>query len=311
MAKNNHTRITKVDPDSVTFGVEIECYLPTAKVQAFGIQIGDRHCGIPLRPPFIPGWRAEKDGSLTHIPNYTAIEIVSPPLAGHTGLLQMCEAYHILNSWGAIVNTSCGLHVHVGMRSVLGERANDFALVTRWVRRLVHLVSVHEPALIALTGEPARANNRYCQSIKPKWEGKLTTATPLTTLQQFNDQPDPDGRAPRYHTLNLCNLFSAGEKCTVEFRAFAGTLDWLQGMGCVAACLGLCQRAAEQGTAPNYDTSPANWAQAQAYVASLHKLLWAKSPRYGWPTLTFAEYGERVMALQLAQAVKFAEAFTV
>ena len=55
---------------------------------------------------------------------------------------------------------------------------------------------------------------------------------------------DRDGSAAsdRYHLLNLTNLHRSGKR-TVEFRAFAGSLNEVKVVGYIRLCLGLVERA--------------------------------------------------------------------
>ncbi len=63
MAKNPHNRIARVAIDRVTFGVEIECFLPDTVAQTLNLQLGPRHHGRPLPAPFPADWYAEEDAS--------------------------------------------------------------------------------------------------------------------------------------------------------------------------------------------------------------------------------------------------------
>lgn len=305
MARNPQTRIAQVDPDNVTFGVEIECFIP----DYHRLEIGRRHHGLPLPPPFPYGWLAEKDGSLKPDNDWlNPVEIVSPKLCGRRGLDAVAEMYAVLGRLGARVNATCGLHVHIGMRSVLGDRADEFGLVVRWVRRLLHLVSVHEPALYAISGDPARPNSEFCRSIKPKWHGKLTPRDDFDAVRRHNAETQTTSASElrdvsRYCTLNLCNLFEP--KCTVEFRAFAATLDPLQAIGCITTALGLCHRAASCGTSPNYDAAPPDWRQAESYVRQMQSALWFGVRRYGWPAGAWEDYGLKVIGQQITAARSF------
>ncbi len=73
--------------------------------------------------PFPQGWTAERDGSLhTSRRGYVAVEIVSPILKGRAGIEQIKQMAEVLRQVGAAVNPTCGMHIHVGARSVAGER---------------------------------------------------------------------------------------------------------------------------------------------------------------------------------------------
>ena len=291
MTKNTQARIAEVNIDQVTFGVEIECTLSRRAIREHGITIGDYHDGRLLPAPFPSGWSVERDGSIDPDPNYVATEIVSPILTNVHGLTQIAEVIGLLNSLHARVNETCGFHVHVGMPSVLGEKSREFGVVVRWVRRLINLVSKHEPALFAITGRRYRLYSNYCKSIKTRWGGKLNTTDTLDKIINENN------RIGRYSTLNLCSLFSVSN--TVEFRVFAGTLDPIQAVGNIVTALGLCHRAAVCPTSPKFDTQPAT-----DFVAATNDLQ-AALCKYGWPSDAQSLYGPAVIQLQKVNAEAF------
>lgn len=296
MAKNGASRRVEVDVDAVTFGVEIECTLPSGYIQERGILIGAYHHGAQLPAPFPAGWTAQRDGSLEAGRGYKAVEIVSPVLKGMDGLREVLRVFEILNEAGVRVNPSCGFHVHVGVQSVLGAQASDEGIVVRWVRRMVHLVSVHELALFAITGQPGRPSSVYCRTIKGQWDGVLQTQSSLRTVTDH-----VSGHSDRYHTLNLCNL--VGGKRTVEFRVFGATVDGVQALGYVVTAMGIAHRAAACGTAPGFDRDTlVDLAQAEDAVVTLQKAL----ARYGWPTGAKAEWGRAIGQVQADAARRFA-----
>jgi len=295
MAKNGASRRVVVDVDAMTFGVEIECTLPNRYVRAQRIQIGGYHRGAELPAPFPTGWTAQHDGSLDAEPGFTAIEIVSPVLKGTAGLEEVLRVYSILNEAGVQVNSSCGFHVHVGVRSVLGTRASDEGLVVRWVRRMLHLVSVHELGLFAITGKRSRLDNTYCETIKRQWDQVLETTSRLETITRKVEY-----HGERYHTLNLCNL--TGGKRTVEFRLFGATLDGIQALGYIVAALGIAHRAAECGVAPQFDSHTPVVTRESCLAAV--KALQSALADYGWPTGA-KRWGKAIRKAQLDAVQRF------
>jgi len=76
----------------LTFGIEIECFLPRGSVR-----VGGYHRGARLGGDFPAGWNAQSDSSLhTTLRNYQAVEIVSPILKGADGLAQVRQVAAIL-----------------------------------------------------------------------------------------------------------------------------------------------------------------------------------------------------------------------
>jgi hypothetical protein len=299
MAKHAEQRKVEVDPGDITFGVEIECLIPSRFVRERGITVGRYHHGDRLPAPFPTGWTAQRDGSLLSESRFTPMEIVSPVLRSLAGLEEILKVFRILNDAGAKVNDSCGFHVHVGARSVLGDRADDRALNVRWVRRMLHLMSRHEGALFAITGRPSRWHNDFCRTIKYKWDGVLETTSDLAEIERHIA-----GHGERYYTLNLKNLF--GMRRTVEFRLFGATTDGLQAIGYVITALGIAHRAAECGTVAPFEgrrdaLTPQTWADA---VRSLHHTL----SGYGWIPDAKRQWGKGIRRVQRENARSFIQA---
>lgn len=269
--------LVQVNPNDITFGIEIECLLPDAYIEQNDLRLGGYHTTSRHLPSPFNRWALTHDGSLISEHGFTACEIVSPVLTGLDGLKQVHAIYKHLDAIGFKVNDSCGAHVHIGFRSLLGARADDEKLSARIIRRLVNLVSQHEFGLIAVTGNRRRLHNRYCESIKSQGGFSLEeTRTITSVLRKAED-------AGRYRTLNLKNLDSA--KRTIEFRVFAGTTGPEHAVSYVLTAMGLCQRACEVPAGPTFeplDDTPANFA-AEA-VALQKRLGWHNGKKYGVPS---------------------------
>jgi len=205
-----------------TFGIEIECHLPNGVFfhsgsHLFGIQI----------PQLPQGWVAKRDGSLQAPNGYQSVEVVSPVLKDEAGIFQVVEVVDFLNSVGAIVNDTCGLHCHVG--------AADYTQVD--VSKLTTLFKRYEKLFFSLNGEKAstRWDNSYCKNSQ-NW-----------------DNPNGD----RYQSLNLTNL-NSGKK-TVEFRLFAGTINVEIIVQAIFMCVGLVNKSKEIGRVKTPRTVPQTW----------------------------------------------------
>ncbi len=221
-----------IDLNDLTFGIEIECCIRTSALMDNGWSIGAYHQGAEI--PGFPGWKAMHDGSIqTRYPR-VGCEVVSPILRGAEGFAQIAAMVNQLNAMDASVNQSTGFHVHVGFAN--GTPAQ--------LRRLVHFVAHHEPALFAATGTHSRECNHFCSSIK---------LTHRAAVEATQAEPDAIARRiGRYHVLNLTNL-RAGGKRTVEFRVFAGTLNLLKIQTYVQLCLGMVQKAMEASATLAWD----------------------------------------------------------
>jgi len=227
--------------DAYTFGIEIECLVPTAAIVRLGISIGSYHHGYPLPAPFPQGWTAEHDATIhTQRSDETSVEIVSPVLRGAAGIEQVKQVAQTLRGLEAQVNCSCGFHVHVGAASVAGH---DYAAQAEWVGKLLYQTAMHERALYASTGTSARECSAYCGSVHAEKHtaDELRRAPKARKAEALRDAIY-NGR--RYRSLNLTNLFT--HKATVEFRWAAGTVEWVKMVAHVQQCLALAERATEQ-----------------------------------------------------------------
>ncbi len=329
--ETKRAKTVKVNPDEVTFGVEIECYLKNEVVHRLGINVGEYHHPLPLPFPFPSFWEVAQDASLklkeddprryTHVP----MEIISPPLKGLDGLRMVERVCDILEENRAMFLETCGIHVHVGMRSILGEQSENFEVVAEWVRRLLHLCAKHETALYALTGTHTRIKNPFADSVKALWEDK---ATGRLTWKRLRDSYPERGfgytyeereermktwRQHRYRLLNLANLFES--KATVEFRCFSGTSTGVKVVGYILAALGLSVKAAENTSAVKWDaeetvkTSHVKYYQNR--VRHLHdRLAWMDAPsrvKCGYPKGAWEVYGRKVKKNQIWNAQHLAE----
>lgn len=204
----------------LTFGLEIECYIPEANLN---FRIGSYHNGIQV--PCLPqGWKAERDSSIRPPVGKVAVEFVSPILMGVDGVRQVEFVLQWLRDIGAGCNESCGIHVHVGSDKKTAEK-------------LVGLVAQHEKALFAASGKKGKiraANNIYCRSV--------VTNNQIRNAYEEGTQTMIVAGQSRYNILNLTNLL-AGVRPAVEFRAFASTFKTEVVLGYIRICLGMVQLA--------------------------------------------------------------------
>jgi len=212
-----------VNVNELTYGVEIECYVPDELVRSGRIRIGAYHHGNQVTE--LPaGWNAQHDGSLGGRRGRQGVEIVSPVLAGAEGLRQIQQVTKWLREMGATVSVRCGFHVHVG-----------FAEKRDRLDTLVALASNFEGCLYASTGTKRRERGGFCHSIQ---------RSPSHQQRRYEG-------VGRYHVLNVRPLLD-GTKPTVEFRAFAGTLDSGKIIAHVRQCLALVEKACETKRRPKW-----------------------------------------------------------
>ena len=215
-----------VDASALTFGIEIEGLLPDDIIDRESIRIGSYHRGIQV-PGLPDGWTAEDDASIGCRSGFTGLEIVSPILRGESGLRQVIEVCQKLRSWGWVMRSTCGLHIHVGTR-VLGADALNRS--PEFLRKVTALVMRNETGLFSATGTKTREHSGYSSSAR--WE----LARVINRLT-----PDTAWRTGRGRTLNLQPLSTS--KQTVEFRVFQAGIKVAKIATYVQICLGLVCKA--------------------------------------------------------------------
>lgn len=208
-----------MNANEITFGCEIETTIPAGT-----IVVGPHGHGYDI--PQLPGWKADCDPSIHHGPGRQACEFVSPVFKGADGLRQLIHGVAVIKSLGASVNPSCGLHIHVGF-----DKSNAEAC-----EKLVSLVSNFEKAIYASTGTKSRERGRWCNGVQRYGAAE-------TALQA--------SRYSRYHVANF-----ATTKPTVEFRAFAGTLNVNKLVGHIRMMVGLVERAMSTKRIPAWQPKP-------------------------------------------------------
>lgn len=205
----------QIDVNEMTFGCEFEVVLPVGVIT----HVGGYHCGTQI-PQLPRGWNAQRDGSIQAGRGRMGVEVVSPILKGAEGLNQLATVLQWLRDNGAKVNRSTGLHVHVGFRGTEQQMASVVACVANY-----------EKALYASTGTHARETGSYCRPIQED----------SAYQRRFRDGASTQNLLDRYRVLNVTPALS-GNKPTVEFRVFAGTLNTVKVLSYVRICLGLVER---------------------------------------------------------------------
>jgi hypothetical protein len=200
------------------FGIEVECVIPTQHREEF--PVGGYHNGAQI--PWAPvGWNCQSDGSIRTEAGYFAAEVVSPPLAGEEGLVELVFVLDKLAEIGAKVNPSCGFHIHVDAGDLTPEQVGN---VTESFKNL-------ETLLFQTNGQLAeqRWNNHYCRR-SDAWDGGRYQSLNLTNYF------DPSGRARREG------------KRTVEFRLFAlDKVDAKRAVALVYMAVALVVRSVNDG----------------------------------------------------------------
>jgi hypothetical protein len=215
-------------------------------------------------------WTAMSDGSISDETGRGGAELVSPILTwADMPLVQ--DIARALVSAGAVVNSSCGMHVHV---DAAAHKANPAAL-----KALIVLAGSYEAVYTKGLGISSdRMANEFCKPINPSVvaSAKKMTSVTLDKLASawytrvngargsVTSSMREHYNESRYHGLNVHAVWNKG---TVEFRYFAGTLNDLTIRDNVAFCLGMMiyslTRPETKGSRKAYtrdDVTAKNWA---------------------------------------------------
>lgn len=172
-------------------------------------------------------WKATTDSSIRS-DNGLACEVVSPPLPyRESSFLIIARVVAVLQSIGAQVNDSCGMHVHVDCRNITDP---DF------YRLLLTFYSKFEGEIDSFVHSTRRDNsNNYCRtnkSLYDNWDRLWSSYVDMAP----NCLTDVFSTVERYHKLNFASYVRHG---TVEFRQYQGTLDAKEIRAWIDFCVGL------------------------------------------------------------------------
>lgn len=223
-----------------TFGVEIEC---GGDVSAIVIRDMFERTGIEVirtgydHTDSDRTWKIATDGSLGGFAH--TYEVVSPILKGEEGLAELEKVCAVLDGLNVKVNSTCGLHVHIGAQAMTGEQVRNIALN----------FATAEKALEKCTWK-SRTGGRWSHRVSG-YRNKLRALDVATLPQAYENEAEnvaryivdniyaePNRQHKRYHTLNLAT-FAHGHK-TIEFRQHQGTLDFTKISNWVYMVQALC-----------------------------------------------------------------------
>ncbi|MFI3254562.1 MAG: amidoligase family protein [Eubacteriales bacterium] len=178
------------------------------------------------------------------------VELVSP-ICTYEDIDLVQDFVKALRCEGAIVNSSTGIHVHIG--------AKDFS--PQQVRNLVNIVAAKEDLIYQALKVDARRESQYCKKTDEDFLKKLNKSKPTTKsdLQDlwYNGQ---DGSRTHYHgsRYRCLNLHSYFQKETVEFRAFNSELNPEKIKAYIQFCMSLTALAQNQKSASPIKSKPEN-----------------------------------------------------
>ncbi len=252
-ADGTHRRAERrISMKTQTFGIEIETTglgrQRTAEVIAKYFGTTAQYIGAHLDDWKIPmpderKWTVESDGSVTD----PSAEVVSP-VCRWEDIAMVQEVVRALRKAGAKVDSTCGIHIHVG----LGQHS------PRTLRNLVNIVNAKEDLLTQALGIIYSRRERWCRPVEPAFLEVLNRRKPATMVAFAELWYKHSGGSScdwqrsasrhydhsRYHLLNLHAAFSTERPArTIEFRAFNATLHAGEIKSYIQLCLAISAQA--------------------------------------------------------------------
>lgn len=180
------------------FGVEIELTGPSRNIivtalAGIGINVNVRGYAATNGDR----WELKTDASV----NGQGLELVSPKLYGDAGIARLEEVLAALNSVGASVDRSCGIHVHIDFRNRTVTQIRDSILP--FVRS--------QDAIYGMCA-PSRRGNHYSSAWSRHDVASLEAATNLSQVAYTG---------PR----GFVNLGSYTRHGSIEFRSHGGSTN--------------------------------------------------------------------------------------
>lgn len=219
-----------------TFGLELEFF---GMSRALAVQVIARTIGGEVRSGDAVKdgrrWQVVRDGSIV-AESGEACEMVTPILK-YDDIEMLQEVIRELRKAGAKVNSSCGIHVHVG-----ADKHNAKSL-----KNLVNIMYQKQDMLYrAIEMLPNRAN-RWAKKIPANVVERMQKANSkkLDSVARawYNDDPSRHTAKyddSRYHGLNLHSVWYTG---TVEFRLFNATTHAGKVKAYIQFCLAVSAQA--------------------------------------------------------------------
>ena len=202
-------------------------------------------------------WTAMSDGSIYaerkdggYAGSEYKCEIVTP-VCRWEDIEDIQEIVRQLRHNGAIANSSCGIHVHVG-----AERQT-----AKTLRNLVNIMTSKEDLLFKALGVTASRAGRWCKKNETRFVESMNSSKPQTTADIERLWYNGSSRRQyhyddsRYRALNLHSLWQGKG---IEFRCFNGTTHAGKIKTYIQLCLAICNQALTQNAASYRKTQTSN-----------------------------------------------------
>lgn len=234
-----------------TFGVEIEMTGITRKKASevaasyFGTaseHIGSYYDKYGAKDSTGRLWCFASDGSIRveskNGGQAQAVELVTPILR-YEDIETLQELIRRLRKAGAMVNPSCGIHIHIG--------ADQHS--PRSLRNLVNIFTSKQDIIFKALAVDSR-RERYCSKLEDSLSESLNKSRPKSMNKVadiwyagYGGDRNAHYNSSRYHAVNLHAFFQNG---TVEFRSFNSTLHAGKVKAYIQFCLAVSHQAITQ-----------------------------------------------------------------
>jgi hypothetical protein len=221
-----------------TFGIELEIYNASRETlirefRAQGLTLVSQNYNHTTPTD----WKIVSDGSIRGV---NGNEIVSPVLSGFNGIEQIKKATIALTKAKAMINESCGFHVHFG--------ASDFN-----IQDFKNLAKTHiavEEMFDSIVPKSRRANtNTYCKSLTSVLTSKNQVLRKLDEAGTINDL------TRLFHTRYLKLNFQAfTRQGTIEIRQHSGTTTFSKIKNWILICGRMMEYVKQNGFTNNQNS---------------------------------------------------------
>lgn len=249
-----------------TFGIEIELTGLTREEAAntvadhFGTQAkyaGGAYDAWWVRDNTGRTWKLMSDSSIrAEARTGTAtsahkVELVSP-ICTYADIETVQEITRQLRKAGAKANSSCGIHIHIGLGSH----------TPKTLRNLANLVASKEDLIYKALdiksnrqGYCQRADANFINALNAKKPETMTGLADLWYDSYRGETRTNHYNSSRYHLLNYHSIYTIG---TIEFRAFNSTTHAGKIKAYIQFCLAMSHQALTQKSASSHKTQTTN-----------------------------------------------------
>lgn len=261
---------------NMTFGVEIECYMPTGMTQ---VQLASkiRAAGVACNPEVYnhgtrQSWKIVTDGSLMDMSR--GVELVSPILTGAQGFSDLAKVCKVLTNAQCKVSQRSGLHVHVGCRNETPAT----------LRRVAVNYSYFQSVIDAFLS-PSRRNNNYARPLQIGATNVVYSFDDV--INSVAQNPFQPRAITRYAVVNFQQMGRAGYG-TVEFRQHQGSVEPEKILNWVKFCGRMILASRSQNAAvQQHECSLDGLMEFLGMPAEGKEYFEARTARFNGPTLPY------------------------